>query len=280
MKELIGAAFETSGLSAALLWTQRRFHSPYARALNYHDVPLHQASAFEEQLRFFSTQFVSIGVEELVALQSGLWQEEKPGLILSFDDGLRSHAEVVAPLLEKYGFTGWFMVPAGFVDVPEAAQRRYAAEHHIHFDPAFDEERIALSWEDLKRLDERHVVGCHTFHHRRLADTLSDEELDYEILRAKQQLEGGLGHAISVFAWVGGEEWSYSRRAAETIRKAGYTVSFMTNNATIRPGCNLLQIQRTNLEAHYPRALVGLGLSGFLDAYYTPKRRRVNRLTL
>ena len=279
MKGLLASTFETSGLNGALLWAQQRWRHPYARAVNYHDVPPEMAPAFEEQLRFFSAHFVSAGLEELVVLQSGRWKEEKPGLILSFDDGLRSHADVVAPILEKYGFNGWFMVPVGFVDAPEAEQRRYAGVHHIHCDAYAGQERIALSWEDLKRLDKNHVVGCHTYHHRRLTDTLSDEELDDEIPRAKARLEQGLGRSVSVFAWVGGEEWSYSARAARKIRDSGFTVSFMTNNAPIRAGCNLLQLQRTNLEAHFPPPLFRLGLSGFFDAYYTPRRRRVNRLT-
>ena len=42
---------------------------------------------------------------------------------------------------------------------------------------------------------------------------------------------------------------------------------------------DLLQLQRTNVEASDPPALVNLSLSGFFDAWYAAKRRRVNRLT-
>ena len=72
---------------------------------------------------------------------------------------------------------------------------------------------------------------------------------------------------------------TYSVAAAEAIRLAGFRVSLMTNSAPIRPGCNLLQIQRTNVEASDPPALVNLSLSGFFDAWFAAKRRRVNRLT-
>ena len=53
----------------------------------------------------------------------------------------------------------------------------------------------------------------------------------------------------------------------------------MTNHARIRPGADALQLRRTNVEADYPPSLVGLSLSGFFDALYTAKRRRVNRGT-
>jgi hypothetical protein len=88
-----------------------------------------------------------------------------------------------------------------------------------------------------------------------------------------------LGHEVRGFAWVGGEEWSYSQEAAERIRAAGFGFSFMTNNAVIRPGAELLQVHRTNVEAHFDPALMRLCLSGFYDVLYLPKRRRVNRLT-
>ena len=53
----------------------------------------------------------------------------------------------------------------------------------------------------------------------------------------------------------------------------------MTNNAVIRPHSELLQVQRTNVEAHFEPAFLNLCLSGFYDVLYLPKRRRVNRLT-
>jgi peptidoglycan/xylan/chitin deacetylase (PgdA/CDA1 family) len=172
------------------------------------------------------------------------------------------------------------MVPVGFVDAPVGEQANFAREHQIHpAAPAAPDERLAVSWDDLRRMDRRHVIACHTHSHRRLSASVSEAELAQEILGAKRRLEEGLGHPVPVFAWVGGEEHSYSAAAARAIRAAGFTMSFMTNNAAIRPGANLLALQRTNVEATFPAALTKLSLSGFFDVLYTPKRRRVNRLT-
>jgi peptidoglycan/xylan/chitin deacetylase (PgdA/CDA1 family) len=268
-KLAIASAFEATGLSRTLLALQRAALRPYARALNYHDVPYQLAPAFEAQLQFYARHFVSMNYQDLLSLHAGDWPYEKPGLLLTFDDGLRSHTEVVAPLLEKYEMTGWFMVPAGVLGDPAAE-----AGARLH-----DVREPTLSWRSLLRLRDRHVIGCHTFSHRRLRTNLTTAELEQEIGGAKQALEEGLGCSIPVFAWVGGEEATYSRAAAEAIRLAGFRVSFMTNSAPIRPGCNLLQLQRTNVEASYPPALVNLALSGFFDAWFAAKRRRVNRLT-
>ena len=279
-KHSLAAGFEAAGLNSAGALVQRQLLWPWARALNYHDVPPRQAPAFEAQLRRFARDFVSVGPAELAELHAGRWPHEKPGLLLTFDDGLRSHADVVAPLLEKYGFSGWFMVPVGFVDAPVAEQKAFARAHQIDFDASgYADERIALSWRDLQRLDGPHEITCHTYTHRRLGPRLSEDELRLEIDEAKRRLEEGLGHPVRGFTWVGGEEWAYSREAAEHIRAAGFGLSFMTNNAVIRPHADLLQVQRTNVEAHFEPAFLEFCLSGFYDVLYLPKRRRVNRLT-
>ena len=268
IKHALARVFDVSGLNAALLALQRAAFRPHIRCINYHDVlPEHRAS-FEGQLRFFAKHFAPVGREDLLAFHTGNWTEEKPGILLTFDDGLRSHAEVAAPLLEKYGMTGWFMVPAAVV--------RNAPGGEL-WDHTVDEE--TLDYDGLRRLDEKHVIGCHTFGHRRLEASLSPEEIAWEIPAAKRKLEEWLGHTVDVFAWVGGEEWTYSAAAAKAIREAGFRISFMTNSHLFRPGDDLLQIQRSNIEAHFPDVVARFGLSGFFDVTYGPKRRRVNQIT-
>jgi len=280
VKRWLATGFEASGLNAAGLRAQRGLLGPHARALNYHDVPFRLADAFEAQLRFFAATFVPVGPDELRELHAGHWRHPKPGLLLTFDDGLRSHADVVAPLLEKYGFPGWFNVPVGFVEAAPAEQLEFARANRIVCDAqGYPDARIALSWQDIARLDGHHEICCHGWNHRRLSASLSAAELEHEIVESKRRLEEGLHHPVRAFTWVGGEEWAYSREAARWIRDAGYEMAFMTNNAPIRPHGDLLQIQRTNVEASFDSRFVRLCLSGFYDVLYLPKRRRVNRLT-
>lgn len=78
-----------------------------------------------------------------------------------------------------------------------------------------------LSREDVRRLDERHVICCHSYTHRRLEASFGDAERRREIVEAKTHLEQRLGHQVPAFVWVRGEEWSYSREAAKTVRDAG-----------------------------------------------------------
>ena len=193
IKQRVARGLHASGLSAAGMALQRRLLHPYVRAVNYHDVAPSQAAAFEAQLRDFAQRFEPVGPEALRALLEGRWSAGRPGLLLSFDDGLRSHAEVVAPLLERHGFPGWFMVPVDFVDRPVAEQIDFAREQQILADTgAWPDGRIALDWDQVRRLDAGpHVIVCHTRSHRRLAESLDPGALDYEIADAKRPLEPG-----------------------------------------------------------------------------------------
>ncbi len=279
VKLALARVLYATGVSAGLLRLGRVALGRHVRAVNYHDVPPSGAAGFEKQLRFFQRHFHNVGRSELEELMSGHASPGRAGLILSFDDGLRSHAEVVAPLLEKYGFTGWFMIPVDFVGAAVEEQGAYAAEHHIHFEAAYPDPRVAMTWSQLRELERNHVIGCHSMSHRRLESSLSSEDLGHEIRASREALEEKLAGPVDVFAWVGGEEWSYSAEAAQIIRDVGYKWSFMTNNAVIDSRTDTLQLQRSNLESDNPASVVRLQLSGLMDLMYTAKRRRVNRLT-
>lgn len=263
MKLVAARAMDASLLTRLGHRIQVAAMSPFARAINYHDIAESEAAAFESQLRYYAAHFDPVGYNDLSALLSGTWHGRRPGLILSFDDGLRSHAEIAAPLLERYGFPGWFFIPVGLL----GGGRRHEGTDH-------------MTVEALRLLASRHVIGCHTISHVRLSKELSSDVLEREIVGGKHELETALGGApVNVFCWVGGEEWSYSREAAQIVKHAGYRFSFMTNNAVIRPGDDPLQLQRTNIEASDPLWLVRFQLSGAMDLLYAVKRARVNRLT-
>jgi peptidoglycan/xylan/chitin deacetylase (PgdA/CDA1 family) len=269
-KALLASICARSGLNA-LLGSARRFVlGPHARAINYHDIAREDVGGFERQLAWFSERFVDCGPKQLDMLLAGEWPASKPGLLVTFDDGLRSQAELAAPLLEKYGFTGWFFVPTLFVDTPEDEQWAFAAEHHIDLNPDDHRgERCAMSWQDVRRLTERgHVIGSHTWHHERLRAELTPTELETEIVDSRFRLETQIGAPVRTFCWVGGEEWSYSRSAATKIREAGYQHAFMTNNLPISPRSDALQLQRTNIEAWFPLEVVAFQMNGIMDALY------------
>jgi peptidoglycan/xylan/chitin deacetylase (PgdA/CDA1 family) len=278
-KLLMARALDALGLTRLGIVLQRSCFSPHIRILYYHDVAPSQRDAFEAQLVMLRQYYEPASREDLRELLArGRWRHRKPGIIITFDDGLRSSLEVIAPALEKHGFQGWFFVPIGLITMPVPEQPQSADRQLVtHANDVLHDPRVFLSTEQLRELGRRHVIGCHTINHVRLSDSLSPATLDAEILHAKQLLETALGQSVDSFAWVGGEEWAYSRGAAQRVESA-FRYAFTTNTRPVRPTTSPLELDRTHLEADNPLWLVRFQLSGIMDLRHAPKRRRVAKL--
>ena len=170
----VALAMDMTGINWWLFRRQLSQLSPFIRLINYHDVPPCHAETFNRQLEFLKRRYVPTDRAGLMELLAGRWRHDRPGLLISFDDGLKSHSEVAAPLLEKHGMTGWFFVPTEFVDTPRSDQRQYGREHRISWSEKPDSDLGAMSWDDVRRLDRAgHVIGCHTTTHVRLSSTIN-----------------------------------------------------------------------------------------------------------
>lgn len=268
-----------TGASQMGLWLQQAlFSGNFIRAINYHGTPAGAKETLRQHLEFFRRHFTGVSLADLDAFYStGAWPKKLPGLIISFDDGLRNNYEIAAPLLDEFGFVGWFFVPTAFVGLKDGLVD-FVDNQHI-FRGNSEADQAPLNWQQVKDLAARHVVGSHTQTHVRLTKDMPAGVLQVEIWESKRVLEQQLGTQVRCFCWVGGEEDAYSRSAARAVREAGYDYSFMTNSAPVRPNTSPHHLQRTNIEAAWPLDLVRLQLSGLVDLRYWPKRTRVNRLT-
>jgi peptidoglycan/xylan/chitin deacetylase (PgdA/CDA1 family) len=278
-RNALGRVTGALGLNQLGYHVQRALARPMIRAVNYHSVAARDEKAFERHLEHYAARYDDVSLEELAAFLRGEWQPRRPGIIISSDDGLRTDHDVMAPALERFGFTGWFFVPSDLIVLPAGEQVGAATAARVTPLEVSGEGRVFMSPAEVRDLAQRHVIGCHTASHVRLSSALDPQRLHAEIVESRRKLEAHTGTAIDVFCWVGGEDGSYSRSAATVIRDAGYGFSFMTASAPIRPWTNPLQLHRTNMEVHYSVALVGLFLSGLMDMRYAARRRRRNALT-
>jgi len=272
-----------TGIDRAFFALQRlAHHSSYVRAVNYHAVPQRHAESFRRQLEWYRRVFSPVGLDDLNALfETKTWKKDKPGLIVCFDDGRRDNIDVALPMLDEFGFIGWFFVPVGFIEAPPHDQFAFAKSQRIFHLPQDEKaDRLAMTWDEIRELDRRgHVVSCHTWSHCRLNESVSAELQEREIVGAKSKIEQEIGRAVAAFGWVGGEASSFSASAARRIASAGFRYGFMNANAIITPKTNPLQLQRTNVEAVWPLEVVRFQLCGFMDAYSWRKRRRIDLLT-
>jgi peptidoglycan/xylan/chitin deacetylase (PgdA/CDA1 family) len=282
VKSALASSFQALKVTPFLIGMQRRcIRGGYIRVINYHGVSEDTAGNFEQQLEYYAKHYTFVSLTDLDSFfQLKHWNKERPGLIISFDDGMSSNYSIAAPLLEKYGFRGWFFVPVDLVSAPPSEQMHFARSHLILPDSTSSKaERVAMSWDELRDLDRRqHVIGCHTRSHLRMSPELPESVLEYEISSGKAVLEGSLGHTCACYAWVGGEEETYTSGAARMIRNAGYKYSFTTNSDPITRKVDPYQLGRNNVESDWPLSLASFELCGFQDLRYTPKRRRVARV--
>jgi peptidoglycan/xylan/chitin deacetylase (PgdA/CDA1 family) len=119
-------------------------------------------------------------------------------VVLTFDDGVRSHLAFVAPLLKEHGFHATFFVPRCWRD---------------------DEENF-LSWEDVGQLHAMGFeIGNHTWTHSGFGSPKMAGRLAGELALVERELEAvGVPKPVS-FAWPGN---GFGTEALEVLRGCGY----------------------------------------------------------
>jgi len=87
--------------------------------ITFHIVSREESSRFEEVIRFLGKSFEIVPLDQLLArIQNGSGGREPPLVALTFDDGLRSHAEIVYPILKRLDVPATFYVSSDLIDQP------------------------------------------------------------------------------------------------------------------------------------------------------------------
>ena len=202
----------------------------YLRTVNFHSTPQSSAAYYAKLLRWYAEHFSTLDEGDLEEFfNTGRWHKEKPPLLLSFFEGTRNHYEVILPLLERYGLTAWFFIIPHFLEVPPAEQVAYANTHYIGVTPGeYGDERLTLSWNEVRELSQNHVIVSHTLTHTALTPESSDALMIREIEVSKRVLEAQLGREVESFAWLLGAEHGLNPRADAYLLRTGYRYLFST----------------------------------------------------
>ena len=200
------------------------------RTVNLHNTPEYNRDFFERMVREYSEKYCPVTLEDVERYaETGVWDKPKPGIVFALFEGYRNNYDVFYPILEKYHMTGWFFLIADFFDTPETQQRDFAEHHDI--DPCLrndhhygypGEDRIALSFDEIREIAKKHVIVCHTARHLTMEDSDSEEWLRYEIIDAKKKLERELGKEVKVYCSLWGRGYEYSEKIARLLLEAGY----------------------------------------------------------
>ena len=120
-------------------------------------------------------------------------------VVLTFDDGVTTHATYVAPLLKKYGFSATFFV--------------------CEFAPGFANKHDYMTWEQIAELHKMGFeVANHTWTHKHV-DKLKPEQFAEQLDYIEQKImEFGAPRPVT-FAYPG---YATSPTAIATLRARGY----------------------------------------------------------
>lgn len=122
---------------------------PHILNYNYRNV-----KAFEKELDFYLKHFKPVSLEEIVANP----HTKEKAFHLSFDDGLKECAEIIAPILLKKGIPATFFVNTGFVD-NRALFHKYKASliyRQLQKNPG----REALTTLKQNNLEGKNILGA------------------------------------------------------------------------------------------------------------------------
>jgi hypothetical protein len=194
------------------------------RVVNYHNTPRAAADRIAAELADYAARYRPLRPADLQALVDGApAPDARPGLVVSFFDGYRNAVEVAAPACEAAGIPGWFLPPTGFLDTPPDDQRGYAAAHDLDLVPEERDGtgRLAMTWDELAGLAERHVVGAHTAGHVTAADVMSAEDVEREVRAPIRRLTEVTGRPPAAWAWLGGTPFEPGTPAGEALRDSG-----------------------------------------------------------
>jgi peptidoglycan/xylan/chitin deacetylase (PgdA/CDA1 family) len=198
------------------------------RAVNFHNTPRSRLSEYDQQLAHYSQSFEPVTEDDLDGyLQTGHWSKPKPGLIVACYNGYRDNFEVFFPLLQRYGFIGWFFVATTFVSTPTTEQPAFIARRQLRIvQGEYPDGRYALSWNELKELQRHnHVIASHTRTHSQVL-TSDPASLEPEIVGPQQDFEAHLGHRVRSFASLSGTAFGENPAADRLIKAAGYQFVF------------------------------------------------------
>jgi peptidoglycan/xylan/chitin deacetylase (PgdA/CDA1 family) len=163
-------------------------------------------------------RFTAISLAHLVRWRQGEAELPERPIVLSFDDGHKSNAELAVPALRERGQRAIFFVTAGRVGTGEAA-----------------------SWPQLKAmLSQGMEIGSHTLTHPN-PSTLSPAELEHELAESKRVLGDGLGASVDFVASPTGYD---SRHFAGLARKVGYKAALQGVIGRNRRSTDLFALRR------------------------------------
>ena len=272
--------FPVYRLVERLLWSP----SPEAfRIACLHNVLKSQEARLERLLQYLLDRHGIITPEEAEDRLKGKAQPRVSGQVpylLTFDDGFKTQATLVAPILNKYGVKAIFFICPGLMDLPSDRQREAIASYIFDSNRQIEDindDMTLMSWSDVESLVRSgYTIGSHSLFHRRLS-SLSAADLHQEITTAAGLIESQFGITVRWFAPPFGDSKSIDSQSFGAIGR-----QFQFSCTTVR-GLNTsatppLKLLREGINLQDPFDYQQMVLAGGLDLLYLRKVRELAKL--
>jgi len=153
----------------------------------------------------------------------------KKYIILTFDDGYKDNYDLAFPILKEFGFKATIFLMGSSTynewDVKASGEKEFPL----------------MSVDMIKEMQDYGIeFGAHTFNHPKI-NTLSNDEIEHQIIDVKKPLEEKIGREIITFAYPYGILNDYAK---EMAKKAGYTFALATDSGSVCLSDDLYQIRR------------------------------------
>ena len=114
----------------------------------------------------------------------------------------------------------------GFINAPVKEELPYALSHEIDMlTREYPDGRYAMTWEELRQIDRKHVIACHTRSHQLLAP-MPPGKLREEIIGSQDQFRQHLGHPVRAFVSLTGPAYGEHAATDRLIEAAGFDFVF------------------------------------------------------
>jgi peptidoglycan/xylan/chitin deacetylase (PgdA/CDA1 family) len=163
--------------------------------------------------------FSAITMRDAYDYWKGRRRVPKKPIVLSFDDGYRSHVSVAAPVLRRLDWPGVLYLTATAFKNTGADGMTKAEVRDL----------LGFGWE----------LGSHTIDHADMT-TLSPDRLRYETAYAKRYFERMFKVGITAFCYPAGK---YDAAAVAAVGRAGYDTATTVDEGLGGPG-DLLRLKR------------------------------------
>jgi peptidoglycan/xylan/chitin deacetylase (PgdA/CDA1 family) len=172
--------------------------------------------------------YTGIGFDAYLAHRQGGAALPRKPILITFDDGYRSNAEIAVPLLRKHGFTATIFVLPGRLGGTNS------------WDAGEPQEPLMTADEIRALRAQGFFFGSHTFSHVRLTDVPADVALR-ELRDSRTALEALLGEPVRTICYP----WAQHNASVRALaREAGYECGVGVRRRLNRDDTDLMALHR------------------------------------